>query len=223
MMRRIIANLLISLDGVVEEPEDWHFPAGIDRLAAMAAGHPGHPPVAGARRGPAETAADPQAPPYPAGATGLHTISVRVVPALMPAVAVPTQPRRSPVSRSAGTVSSAGVAASVRPTFEGIACLSPTREGAPAIMALLKMQRQVCTAVPMLWTLRAGLGNLSSRPPIRHGRRRFLAKTLGGCRTLRAVDGCRGPIGVRHNPLCDAIVAVVGHPVHFGTGERPAA
>jgi hypothetical protein len=26
MMRRIIANLLISLDGVVEEPGDWHSP-----------------------------------------------------------------------------------------------------------------------------------------------------------------------------------------------------
>jgi hypothetical protein len=81
MMRRIIAHLWISLDGVVEEPEDWHFPAGTDRLAAVAAGHPGHPPVAGAHRRPAETAADPQAPPYPTGATGLHTISVRVVPA----------------------------------------------------------------------------------------------------------------------------------------------
>jgi hypothetical protein len=94
-MRRIIANLLISLDGVVEEPGDWHFPAGTDRLAAVAAGHPGYPPVAGARRGPAETCSRPQAPPYPAGATGLHTISVRVVPAFDASGGRAHQPRRS--------------------------------------------------------------------------------------------------------------------------------
>jgi hypothetical protein len=34
MMRRIIANLLISLDGVVEEPGDWHFPYFNDEMGA---------------------------------------------------------------------------------------------------------------------------------------------------------------------------------------------
>jgi dihydrofolate reductase len=34
MMRKIIAHLLISLDGVVEEPGDWHFPYFNDELGA---------------------------------------------------------------------------------------------------------------------------------------------------------------------------------------------
>jgi dihydrofolate reductase len=34
MMRKIIANLFISLDGVVEEPGDWHFPYFNDEMGA---------------------------------------------------------------------------------------------------------------------------------------------------------------------------------------------
>jgi dihydrofolate reductase len=33
-MRKIIANLFISLDGVVEEPADWHFPYFNDEMGA---------------------------------------------------------------------------------------------------------------------------------------------------------------------------------------------
>ena len=33
-MRRIVANLFISLDGVVEEPGDWHFPYFNDEMGA---------------------------------------------------------------------------------------------------------------------------------------------------------------------------------------------
>src|SRR3712207_4425475 len=33
-MRKIIANLFISLDGVVEEPGDWHFPYFNDEMGA---------------------------------------------------------------------------------------------------------------------------------------------------------------------------------------------
>jgi dihydrofolate reductase len=34
MMRKLIANLFISLDGVVEEPGDWHFPYFNDEMGA---------------------------------------------------------------------------------------------------------------------------------------------------------------------------------------------
>jgi dihydrofolate reductase len=34
MMRKIVANLFISLDGVVEEPGDWHFPYFNDEMGA---------------------------------------------------------------------------------------------------------------------------------------------------------------------------------------------
>jgi dihydrofolate reductase len=34
MMRRIVASLFISLDGVVEEPGDWHFPYFNDEMGA---------------------------------------------------------------------------------------------------------------------------------------------------------------------------------------------
>jgi dihydrofolate reductase len=34
MMRKIVAHLLISLDGVVEEPGDWHFPYFNDEMGA---------------------------------------------------------------------------------------------------------------------------------------------------------------------------------------------
>ena len=34
MMRKVIANLFISLDGVVEEPGDWHFPYFNDEMGA---------------------------------------------------------------------------------------------------------------------------------------------------------------------------------------------
>jgi dihydrofolate reductase len=34
MMRKIIANLFISLDGVVEEPGEWHFPYFNDEMGA---------------------------------------------------------------------------------------------------------------------------------------------------------------------------------------------
>jgi dihydrofolate reductase len=34
MMRKIIANLFISLDGVVEEPADWHLPYFNDEMGA---------------------------------------------------------------------------------------------------------------------------------------------------------------------------------------------
>jgi dihydrofolate reductase len=34
MVRKIIANLFISLDGVVEEPGDWHFPYFNDEMGA---------------------------------------------------------------------------------------------------------------------------------------------------------------------------------------------
>jgi dihydrofolate reductase len=34
MMRKIIASLFISLDGVVEEPGDWHFPYFNDEMGA---------------------------------------------------------------------------------------------------------------------------------------------------------------------------------------------
>jgi dihydrofolate reductase len=34
LMRKIIANLFISLDGVVEEPGDWHFPYFNDEMGA---------------------------------------------------------------------------------------------------------------------------------------------------------------------------------------------
>jgi dihydrofolate reductase len=34
MMRKIISNLFISLDGVVEEPGDWHFPYFNDEMGA---------------------------------------------------------------------------------------------------------------------------------------------------------------------------------------------
>ena len=33
-MRKIIANLFISLDGVVEEPGNWHFPYFNDEMGA---------------------------------------------------------------------------------------------------------------------------------------------------------------------------------------------
>jgi hypothetical protein len=33
-MRKIISNLFISLDGVVEEPGDWHFPYFNDEMGA---------------------------------------------------------------------------------------------------------------------------------------------------------------------------------------------
>jgi dihydrofolate reductase len=34
MMRKIVSNLFISLDGVVEEPGDWHFPYFNDEMGA---------------------------------------------------------------------------------------------------------------------------------------------------------------------------------------------
>jgi dihydrofolate reductase len=34
MMRKVVAHLLISLDGVVEEPGDWHFPYFNDEMGA---------------------------------------------------------------------------------------------------------------------------------------------------------------------------------------------
>jgi hypothetical protein len=34
MMRKIIANMLISLDGVVDEPGSWHFPSLNDEMGA---------------------------------------------------------------------------------------------------------------------------------------------------------------------------------------------
>jgi dihydrofolate reductase len=34
MMRKVVANLFISLDGVVEEPGDWHFPYFNDEMGA---------------------------------------------------------------------------------------------------------------------------------------------------------------------------------------------
>ena len=33
-MRKIVANLFISLDGVVEDPQDWHFPYFNDEMGA---------------------------------------------------------------------------------------------------------------------------------------------------------------------------------------------
>jgi hypothetical protein len=33
-MRKVIANMLISLDGVVEEPGSWHFPYFSDEMGA---------------------------------------------------------------------------------------------------------------------------------------------------------------------------------------------
>jgi dihydrofolate reductase len=34
MMRKIVSNLFISLDGVVEDPQDWHFPYFNDEMGA---------------------------------------------------------------------------------------------------------------------------------------------------------------------------------------------
>jgi hypothetical protein len=34
MMRKVVASLFISLDGVVEEPGDWHFPYFNDEMGA---------------------------------------------------------------------------------------------------------------------------------------------------------------------------------------------
>lgn len=36
-MRKVVAQLFVSVDGVVEAPEDWHFPYYDDRMAAVVA------------------------------------------------------------------------------------------------------------------------------------------------------------------------------------------
>jgi hypothetical protein len=40
-MRRITAGLFISLDGVVEDPQDWHFPYFNDEMGEAVVAHLG--------------------------------------------------------------------------------------------------------------------------------------------------------------------------------------